>query len=55
MANNYPDDAVGETEINNLTPPVDDKSFVETASGIPSAIYQAATGEGVPVFQKLQK
>ena len=49
MANNYPDDAVGETEINNLTPPVDDKSFVETASGIPSAIYQAATGEGVPV------
>tara|TARA_R110002126_G_scaffold86284_7_gene208376 strand:- start:14058 stop:16337 length:2280 start_codon:yes stop_codon:yes gene_type:complete len=51
MAIPYPEDAVGSGENTTKieTAPVDEKSIIEIAKEIPSAVYKAATGEGVPI------
>tara|TARA_R100000544_G_scaffold33776_1_gene20337 strand:+ start:1130 stop:3430 length:2301 start_codon:yes stop_codon:yes gene_type:complete len=52
MAIKAPDYLTSEKEENTTpieTAPVDEKSIVEIAKEIPSAVYKAATGEGVPI------
>jgi hypothetical protein len=48
-----PSDATGispsSTRDDSAVPQVPDKSFTEKVAGIPSALYQAATGEGIPI------